>query len=175
MFHFIYQSIKHDLAMQLAVAFGVIIAAAVLTGALLVGDSMRGSLRDLTLDRLGPVDYVMTGDNFVREEIAQEITDDPTNPFQAAALIMLPAGAKYEDRTTGVTLLGCSDDFWDFFTPPGGKPSTWSRDQVVINQALADILGIAEKGETVISLWVSKPELIPADSSLGRREETRFR
>ena len=39
--------------MHATVACGVAAATAVLTGALLVGDSVRGSLRDLTLDRLG--------------------------------------------------------------------------------------------------------------------------
>jgi hypothetical protein len=33
---------------NLAVLLGVVVGAAVLTGALLVGDSLRGSLRDLT-------------------------------------------------------------------------------------------------------------------------------
>ena len=41
---------------NLAVACGVAVGTAVLTGALLVGDSMRGSLRHLTLDRLGRID-----------------------------------------------------------------------------------------------------------------------
>ena len=38
---------------NLAVAAGVVAGTAVLTGALLVGDSMKGSLRHLALDRLG--------------------------------------------------------------------------------------------------------------------------
>ena len=42
--------------MHATVACGVAAATAVLTGALLVGDSVRGSLRDLTLDRLGHVE-----------------------------------------------------------------------------------------------------------------------
>ena len=36
--------------MNLAVTLGAAVAAAVLTGALLVGDSVRGSLRELTLE-----------------------------------------------------------------------------------------------------------------------------
>ena len=38
---------------NLAVFLGIALGSAVLTGALLVGDSLRGSLRELTLDRLG--------------------------------------------------------------------------------------------------------------------------
>ena len=38
-------------ATSLATAAGVAVAAAVITGSLIVGDSVRGSLRDLALDR----------------------------------------------------------------------------------------------------------------------------
>ncbi len=175
---YVFRSIRFDLPMQLAVTMGVVIASAVLTGALLVGDSMRGSLRDLTLDRLGPVDYVMTGDNFVREEIPQKIQNDPQKRFDAAGVILLPAGTKYDDQTAGITLLGSSDEFWNLFSPDGERPSRWNRDEIVINRELAEVLRIKEMGngeDNVVSLWVSKPELIPADSSLGRREETLFR
>ena len=46
---------------NLAVFLGVVVGTAVLTGALLVGDSLRGSLRDLTLDRLVWVDDALVG------------------------------------------------------------------------------------------------------------------
>src|SRR5260370_42427712 len=55
---------------NLAVLLGVAMATAVLTGALLVGDSLRGSLRDLTLRQLGWVDHVLVGQHFIREELA---------------------------------------------------------------------------------------------------------
>ena len=42
---------------NLAVLLGAAVATVVLTGALLVGDSVKGSLRDLILDRLGNVDH----------------------------------------------------------------------------------------------------------------------
>ena len=53
---FILASLRHYRRIHLAVALGVAVATAVLTGALLVGDSVRGSLRDLTLQRLGRID-----------------------------------------------------------------------------------------------------------------------
>ena len=49
---------------NLAVVFGVAIAVAVLAGALLVGDSVRASLRDLVLQRLGKTDYVISSNEF---------------------------------------------------------------------------------------------------------------
>ena len=52
---------------NLAVIFGVAVAVAVLTGALLVGTSVRMSLRSLALERLASVSHVVTSANFVRE------------------------------------------------------------------------------------------------------------
>ncbi len=56
---------------NLAVFLGVAVGAAVLTGALLVGDSLRGSLRDLTLNRLGWVDDALVGGRFFRAEATE--------------------------------------------------------------------------------------------------------
>ena len=50
------RSLAHYWRLNLAVLLAAAVATAVLTGALLIGDSIRGSLRDLTLDRLGKID-----------------------------------------------------------------------------------------------------------------------
>src|SRR5437660_6615065 len=55
---------------NLAVLLGVATAVGVLGGALLVGDSVRASLRDLVLGRLGNADYVVSRPGFFREELA---------------------------------------------------------------------------------------------------------
>ena len=47
------RSVKYYWRTNLPVVFGVATAVAVLAGALLVGDSVRASLRDLFLQRLG--------------------------------------------------------------------------------------------------------------------------
>src|SRR5215210_4697595 len=58
---------------NLAVIFGVAAAVAVLVGALLVGDSVRASLRELFLLRLGRADHVVSAATFFREQLADEI------------------------------------------------------------------------------------------------------
>ena len=57
---------------NLAVMIGVAIGTAVIAGALVVGDSVRYSLRQMTLDRLAQVDYALTGSRFFREELATQ-------------------------------------------------------------------------------------------------------
>src|SRR5579864_9226126 len=58
---------------NLAVLLGVATAAGVLGGALLVGDSVRASLRDLLLARLGNADVVVSRMGFFREELASAL------------------------------------------------------------------------------------------------------
>jgi putative ABC transport system permease protein len=62
------QSLLYYWRSNLAVILGVATAVAVLAGALLVGDSVRNSLRDLVLQRLGKTSYVVNSNGFVREE-----------------------------------------------------------------------------------------------------------
>src|SRR5688500_20313927 len=58
---------------NLAVVFGVGVAVAVLAGALLVGESVRASLRGLFLQRLGRASHVMSAPNFFRERLAEDV------------------------------------------------------------------------------------------------------
>ncbi|WP_421919256.1 FtsX-like permease family protein [Marinifilum sp.] len=74
---YILKSLWYYRKQHLAVLLGTIVSTAVLTGALIVGDSVRNSLLELVNLRLGKVEYAMsTGDRFVRAELADEIAND---------------------------------------------------------------------------------------------------
>ena len=164
--------------MNLAVACGVAAGTAVLTGALLVGDSMRWSLRRLTLDRLGPIEDVLVADRFFRVKLADELADSPGFRQHAAAvvpIILLRASLENADpqeqspaRANQVNLIGSDERFWQLAAgPPAAQPG---RREIVLNQPLADQLG-ARVGDAVL-LRLPKPAAIPAESALGERRET---
>ena len=67
---------------HLAVALGAAVATAVLAGALVVGDSVRGSLRDITLERLGRVDAALVVDRFVDSDLAERLVAAASNDKQ---------------------------------------------------------------------------------------------
>src|SRR5205809_1240518 len=73
---FILASLRHYRRIHVSVALGVAVATAVLTGALLVGDSVRGSLRGLTLERLGRFDSAIVAAHMFRVQLANEIVGD---------------------------------------------------------------------------------------------------
>ncbi|MCS7304402.1 MAG: FtsX-like permease family protein [Thermoguttaceae bacterium] len=110
---------------NLAVAGGVAVSAAVITGALILGDSLRGSLRRMSLDRLGPVDAVLRTDRFFREALAEELqvrlANHPqqaqTGPIRFVPLILMEGMAATSDRqptrSVGrVQIVGCDERFW---------------------------------------------------------------
>ena len=74
---FIRRSLIHHWRIHFAVAMGVAAATAVLTGALLIGDSMRGSLKDITLGRLGKIDELLITQHFFREQLVAELQTEP--------------------------------------------------------------------------------------------------
>jgi len=67
------RSIAYYWRTNLAVILGVATAVAVLSGALLVGDSVRASLRDLVLARLGKTEGVASSAQFFREQLSSDV------------------------------------------------------------------------------------------------------
>lgn len=157
---------------NLAVALGAAAATAVLTGALLVGDSMRGSLRRLSLERLGRVDQVLVSDHFFRAALADELAADAgfrQHFDDAVPVILVPGSVEKEGRRAGrVQLIGCDGRFWRL--GQGGPAQAPAAKQIVLNRTLAERLGAAVGDALIVHL--PRPGDIPADSPLGRKEDT---
>src|SRR5207244_3117930 len=167
---------------NLAVLLGVAVATAVLTGALLVGDSLRGSLRDLTLRQLGWVDHVLISQHFIRQELVDHLQAEHACPailFQGSANRTSRNGGREADLKSipkvhvgRVTILGVTEQFWlegqaplgrDFWHPV--EPENLDEPQVVLNQELARQLK-AREGDKII-LNFPKMTAIPRETLLG--------
>src|SRR5437870_10390428 len=81
MIHLLIRNLFYHRRGNLAVFLGVALGTAVLTGALLVGDSLRGSLRALTLDQLGWVDQALVANRFFREKLAEGLPAERACPL----------------------------------------------------------------------------------------------
>src|SRR5213595_3122295 len=77
MISLVVRSIRYYWRTNIAVIAGVATAVAVLAGALLVGDSVRGSLRSLVLQRLGRTDRAVVSSGFFREALADAVASEP--------------------------------------------------------------------------------------------------
>src|SRR5580658_6686897 len=87
-FRLLIRNLWHFRGVNLAVIAGMAVATAVLTGALMVGDSVRGSLADLALRRLGNVDQILVSNRFFDESLASRINGEGPTAFSG---IVFPA------------------------------------------------------------------------------------
>lgn len=162
----LFQSLLYHRGVHVAVALGVAVGAAVLSGALIVGDSVRGSLRDLTLDRLGKIDSAMVADRYVREALADELADELS---QTAPAILIRASAESPEsgaRASKVNLHGAGEAFWAMFDRPA--PELGARD-VALNAALAREIGVEEGGAVLLRFQTDT--LVPSESVMGRKTD----
>ncbi len=160
---------------HLGVLLGAAVGSAALIGALVVGDSVRLSLRELALQRLGWVDAAMTPhDRFFTHEFAQKLNPfDPRETGEqahahAASLLRLPGTAARQDggaRANLVNVIGATPAFWHPGDPRNSASGTnQSRGDVIpkgfvaLNETLAMRLR-AQTGDEVV-LRIHKPSAL---------------
>jgi ABC-type lipoprotein release transport system permease subunit len=166
------RSLRHHRGIFLAVALGVAVGTAVLAGALIVGDSVRGSLRSLTLDRLGKIDHALVADRYFREGLADDLTASQSfSPaFDKAVPGILLRGsveaAESGSRASSVNLIGTDERFWSLFADPEKLPGPR---EVLINESLAREVG-AGVGDAVL-LRFQTDTLVPSESVMGRKSD----
>ena len=168
------RNIAHFWPTNLAVIGGVAVAVAVLAGALLVGASVRSSLRVLALERLGAIDQVVTSLGFVREELAGELmqAEGMGSAFADAAPIVAVEGFVTHQasgrRASGIQVYGVDHRFWEFHGLDAA-PRELGRNDVLVSAGLADELGAAD-GDALL-VRVEKPSEVPISSLHGRRDD----
>jgi ABC-type antimicrobial peptide transport system permease subunit len=161
---------------NLAVLLGVAVGTAVLVGALLVGDSLHGSLRELTLQRLGWVDQALVAGRFFRAELADRLPAERIAPALLLQGSLSTAAGPPRRRAGHVTVLGVDGRFWPpgeapldpLLRQPGPHDVPQDSNAVFLNESLARELGV-KQGEEVI-LHVQKVSAVPRESLLGKRE-----
>ena len=106
-------SLRHYRGVHIMVVAGVAIAVAVLAGALTVGASVRASLRDLALARLGNTHTVVSSATYFRDALG------PTPLIALTGAVMHDGTGRTAAR---VQVFGISDAFLRFHGLPGDAP-----------------------------------------------------
>jgi hypothetical protein len=159
------RSARYHWRTNLAIVLGVAAAVAVLAGALLVGDSVRGSLRDIAIGRLGRTDHVVASTGFFTRDLEAYLSEQP-GVTGTASLIVANGFVTHEPsgrRAGSVLVYGVDEAFWKFngLQPPDG---------VYISPALAAETG-AQPGDVLLTR-LQRPSEIPLESLFARKEET---
>lgn len=123
---------RHAVA-HAAAAIGVAVGAMVLAGALLLGSSLRQSLRASAISRLGWVERVLAADRPFRAALADGL------PGRVAPVLMTRASARVPGGSVlgKVTLMGVDERFFG----PEGPPAGWPQNGFWINEELQNAIG----------------------------------
>jgi len=189
------KSLFHYWQIHLAMALAVAVTTAVLTGALTVGDSMRGSLRDLTFNRLGPIDHVILSRTFFDDVAVNQWTK--STPFQnafssAVSTIHFPSATLEKSNKEAIAEAPgkssasraivqdwASVALWGMTPELANK--NWSDEkiiapdsnEIIVNQTAAGQLGLtnADIGQ-LFSLRLGKPSDVPTESFIASKDDT---
>ncbi len=147
----ILRNLKYFRKPYLSILAGTVISTAVLTGALVVGDSVRFSLGQLTDIRLGKTHFAMeTGDRFFRQQLAGELAIHIKSPV--APLLQLEGIAINNDqisRINRVNVLGIDDRFMKFWNIPGLQPG---EDEAILSRNTAEKLRLKPGDEFLLKI-----------------------
>lgn len=162
--HLIWRNAVHHWRTNIAVLAGVATAVSVLAGALLVGNSVRGSLRDLAMSRLGRAELVISSTDYFRDALAADVqrlvAGAVTAPMiVASGFVTQEASGR---RASGVFVYGVDERFWAFH----GRNK---QEGVLVSAPLMSELGAA--AHDVILLRLQKPSAIPVESLFGRKDD----
>ena len=157
---------------------GIVTGTAVLTGALVVGDSVRASLRRLIVERLGRTDEILISNHFFSIDVLEKLQSDSDamSGFpDAVPAILFPstslehAGDERTYRSPQVTVIGTNETFWELGVPDVRPAQIPAGRQIVLNEPLAEKLN-ASVGDRLI-LRLAKESRIAADSTLADKSD----
>ncbi|MBC8030515.1 MAG: FtsX-like permease family protein [Pyrinomonadaceae bacterium] len=167
------RNLTHYWRTNLAVVLGVATAVAVLAGALLVGDSVRASLRDLVVQRLGQTDHAITAAAFFREQLSDDLQKDGAfasrGLSRSCPLIELAGSVRQETNGTragDVSVYGVDERFWEFH---GREVSAPQNREVLVSESLARELN-SKPGDSLL-VQIEKPSEVPIESLYGQKED----
>ncbi len=150
---------------NLGVLMAVMVSAVVLTGALVIGDSVRYSLKMMVKARLGATRLALVPQNrFFRAELADELAAELNTV--AAPVLKLRGLIASDDGTTRanrIEVLGVDQRFFKVGAAQNPFGDNWGE-AIILNKPLAAKLGIGVGDEVV--LRIEKPGLMPRDVPL---------
>ncbi len=134
-------STKHFWQIHLTVALCTAVATGVLAGALIVGDSMRGSLQDITLERLGGIQQALISDQFFEQKILNHENTVPAILLNGT--IVVP---QTDNRASKVNIYGVESSFFNLWeeVPALNRNKTSNQPfaDIIINEALQKELNV---------------------------------
>jgi putative ABC transport system permease protein len=160
------RSLRFYRGAHLRVVLGTMIGTSVLVGALIIGDSVKYSLRQIVFSRLGLTQFALTsGDRLFRSDIAEELSrilGTKVAPLLQTGGIAIAEGG--QRRLNNVQVIGVNACFGEM-AGSGDFYKNLAPDEAVVNSHLAARLQVKQGNE--ILLRIRKLDVIPKDLPLS--------
>src|SRR4051812_737172 len=142
----------------------------VVTGSLVIGDSVRGSLRDTALARTGQAEVAVAANGrFLADGLAASVAAQLGGQATVAPLLTLRGLAvNGERRANAITVCGVDERFWRLAPLP--RAMGLAENALPLNPPRGHRLG-ARAGDRVL-LRGEKPGLLPRDAPLSSTADT---
>ncbi len=169
--HLIIQSIKHFWKSHLLLMLGIAISTMVMTGALLIGDSMRYSLDRMIDLRLGKVTHIVSANNrYFTDSLAIRLEKEIHTPCVPALILQGTAMSQGgQNRIPNVQVLGIDKNF-SKLSPAKTPLAKINSNSAYISQNTALQLNVNIQDELLIH--VQRPSLTLFTSPLHNDSET---
>jgi putative ABC transport system permease protein len=172
LFRWVIRSLVHYRRMHIAVALAAATATATLTGALLVGDSVKATLKYSFDTRLGSVEWVVsTKERFFIDDLSERLKKENIDTAPVVELQGMVTKGDGSIRVNHVRVLGVDDRFFNM-SLAGKAPAGMGDGTTLINTALASRLNIKKESNTEVVLRFDNPSLISRNLVLAPYKES---
>ncbi len=171
----IMRSIRYHWRLHLGLLAGTFIVCAALSGALVVGDSVRQTLYGIAEARLGNVGYALDwGNRYFESALADAMEEAPATKDGSQVVAALGLRGVVERppdyigaarRINRAWVYGVDVGFWSL-APDPASISLPGPQEALINEAMARTLSV-EAGDDIV-LRMPRPSIMPLDAPLAR-------
>lgn len=160
---FTYKSFIYYRAKNFIVFLGIVLSTGILTGSLMIGDSVKYSLRGIVDVRLGKTEFVIaSGTNLFHAPVAGKLSGRLHVAVAPVLQVKGFAGMKEgTEKYHQVHVYGVDHNFWNIGNT-GLNVSNLDEDEAIINKTAAEKLNLQVGDEILIKL--EKIRFLPSDA-----------
>ncbi len=166
---YLVNSLKYYWRTNLGVLAGAAIATAVLVGALISGDSVKFSLLELSMKRLGTTEYALESDHHLfRATLAEEIAELSDSDISSLLHVSGTLQQSSTNRLSHIQVYGIDEQFQKFLKAED-FPDLRESNHVAVSQRVAELMGL-DIGDDMI-LKVEKNLVIPLETPVATKDD----
>ncbi len=154
---------------NIALFLSILLSSAILSGALIIGDSVKISLKELVSKRLGNFHYALqTGDRFVTDTLAERLED--VMKIKNSSVLFLQGisiNQSENKRVNKVNVIGVDKKFWEISEI---KHINIHNNEVAISKYLAEKLNL--KINDNFLLRIADSQIIPINTPFATEESS---